>query len=135
MSTLKNIKKHTFNCFADKRGYLLPIDLDMFDFQPKRIFVVNGVPVGSVRGNHSHYKTKQYLICTRGSVNVMLDDGTTTKTITLTQNESVLIPELVWDSQEFLTENAEILVVCSTKYDINDYILTYDEFINTVNNG
>ena len=65
----------------------------------------------------------------------MLDDGTTTKTITLTQNESVLIPELVWDSQEFLTENAEILVVCSTKYDINDYILTYDEFINTVNNG
>jgi len=130
---LDSLKKHTFTCFADNRGYLLPVDLDIVDFVPKRIFVVNDVPVGCTRGNHSHHKTQQYLICTKGSVNVMLDDGKMTKTINLKQNESILIPELVWDSQEFLTEEAEILVICSTKYDINDYILTYDEFIKVIN--
>ena len=59
-----NIQK--IKSFTDERGNLLPIEFSQLDFDPKRIFVVNDVPVGDVRGNHAHYKTKQYLICTKG---------------------------------------------------------------------
>ena len=124
--------KQYLHNFSDDRGCLLPIEFDSIDFTPKRVFVVNNVPIGDIRGNHSHFKTKQYLICTNGSVNVILDDGKS-KTITnLIKNESILIPELIWDSQEFLTKDSEILVLCSTKYDIDDYILTYDEFLKSI---
>jgi len=51
----------------------------------------------------------------------------------LNVGESILIPKMVWDSQEFLDKNSEILVVCSTEYDINDYILNYNEFLNLTN--
>jgi UDP-2-acetamido-3-amino-2,3-dideoxy-glucuronate N-acetyltransferase len=124
MSEIKSILK----TFEDKRGCLLPIEFSDLGFDPKRIFVVNNVPIGEIRGNHSHHKTKQYLICINGEVNVLLDDGVTKETIHLVKNESILIPELVWDAQEFLTDDAEIIVICSTGYDLDDYILTYEEF-------
>jgi|TARA_R110000824_G_scaffold27124_4_gene92535 dTDP-4-dehydrorhamnose 3,5-epimerase-like enzyme len=130
---VKNNIKCTLGVFEDYRGCLLPIEFTGLGFDPKRVFVVNSVPVGDVRGNHSHHKTKQYIICTNGSVNVMLDDGKTKKTTKLNKNQSIMVPELVWDSQEFLTEDAEILVICSTEYNIEDYILTYDEFIKVIN--
>lgn len=133
--SINKILKNKFESFVDNRGSLLPLSLDLIPFKPKRIFVVNDVPVGCVRGNHSHHKTEQYLICTQGSVDVFLDDGYNTKTINLNKNEGVLIPYLVWDSQKFLTKNTEILVICSTEYDINDYILTYDEFIKSIENN
>ena len=125
------MEKQYLHNFSDERGCLLPIEFDTIDFTPKRVFVVNNVSVGDIRGNHSHYKTKQYLICTNGSVNVMLDDGAGKTTTNLIKNESILIPELIWDSQEFLTKDTEIMVLCSTKYDIDDYILSYDEFLKT----
>ena len=121
------------NNFTDERGCLLPIEFESIDFTPKRVFVVNNVPIGDIRGNHSHYKTKQYLICINGSVNVILDDGKTKSTTLLVKNESILIPELVWDAQEFLEYNSEILVICSTEYDINDYILDYNNFLKILN--
>lgn len=115
--------------YEDERGSLLPIEFSSLPFEPKRIFIVNNVPVNMVRGNHSHYKTKQLIICTNGSVDVILHDGIRETTHNLTKNQQILIPELIWDSQRFLTNNAEILVICSNAYDLNDYILNFDEFI------
>jgi|TARA_Y100000034_G_scaffold134896_1_gene204712 dTDP-4-dehydrorhamnose 3,5-epimerase-like enzyme len=125
-------KKDYLKSFDDKDGWLLPVEFSILNFIPKRVFVVNNVPAGKIRGNHSHYKTRQYLICTNGSVKVFLDDGKKTEEILLTKNESILIPELIWDSQQFLSEDSEILVICSTEYDIKDYILDYKEFKNII---
>jgi len=61
-----------------------------------------------------------------------LDNGTSIETKLLSEGDAILIPELIWDSQEFLAEGSSIMVLCSTEYDINDYILTYDEFINEI---
>ena len=126
-------KKEYLKSFDGKDGWLLPVEFNILSFVPKRVFVVNGVPAGKIRGNHSHYKTRQYLICTNGSVKVFLDDGKVIEEILLTKNESVLIPEMIWDSQQFLSEESEILVICSTEYDINDYILEYDKFLSIIN--
>ena len=40
----------------------------------------------------------------------------------------LLIDNLIWDSQKFLTESTELLVLCSTEYDIGDYIMDFDKF-------
>lgn len=114
----------------DNRGSLLPIEFNTLPFEPKRIFIVNNVPLNEIRGEHSHYITKQLIVCTKGIVKVLLDDGKFKSEHILYKNQSILINEMIWDTQQFLTEDAEIMVLCSTNYDINDYILDYNEFLN-----
>ena len=125
-----NIKTH--KVFNEDRGYLLPINFSELDFEPKRIFVVNSVPASEVRGGHAHYTTRQLLICTTGSVSVTLDTGISKNTVVLSKGQSILIPKLVWDSQMFLTKTTQIVVLCSTEYNIDDYILDYDTFLTTI---
>jgi len=128
-------KKIKLKNFLDERGLLLPFEFNELEFEPKRLFIVKDVPAGLIRGSHSHFTTKQFLICSKGVVDVFLDDGTKKEKITLTQGEAILIPELIWDRQEFMDINSEIIVVCSTEYDINDYIFDYNEFLKIKNNN
>ena len=122
-----NIKTH--KDFNEDRGYLLPITFSELDFEPKRIFIVNNVPPNDVRGNHAHHTTRQLLICTNGGVKVTLDYDTRRKeTYTLKKGQSIIIPKLVWDSQEFLSIDSEIVVLSSTEYNPKDYITDYREF-------
>ncbi len=115
--------------YDDERGSLLPIEFNDLPFKPKRAFIVNNVPIGVRRGNHSHYVTQQLIICTKGSVEVILHDGNEEKSFILKQNNQILVPQLVWDTQVFLTTDAEILVFCSTLYDVNDYIFDFQKFL------
>jgi len=62
------------------------------------------------------------LICVKGSVKVNLKDKDGLECITLYENEYVYIPNLIWDSQDFLTGNDVLLVLCSTNFDEEDYI-------------
>lgn len=121
------------NSFEDSRGSLLPIEFDSLPFIPKRVFIVNNVPINIIRGNHSHYTTKQYIICTNGSVDVILHDGINEITYSLYKGDSIIIPEMIWDSQKFTSENTEIIVFASTNYDKNDYIFNFDEFLKIKN--
>jgi dTDP-4-dehydrorhamnose 3,5-epimerase-like enzyme len=119
----------TLKTFKDPRGSLIPIEFTNLPFVPKRAFVVNNVPVNTVRGEHSHYTTQQLVICTKGSVIVSLHNGIEEKKYTLKECEQIYIPPLIWDSQTFLTEDTEILVLCSTSYDIRDYIFDFSTYM------
>ena len=124
-----------FKLFTDDRGgNLLPVEFANVDFVPLRVFVVNDVPKDAIRGEHAHYKTKQLLVCVRGSILVGLDDGTTTTEMILTEGESAYIDLFVCDYQQFLTENAIMMVLASTEYDASDYINDKIEFYNIVRN-
>jgi len=118
----------SFKYFEDERGILMPVEFFDLPFTPKRVFIVKNVPLNMVRGNHSHYNTKQYLICINGTVDVILHDGLNETIHNLIKGQSILIPELIWDSQKFTSEDSEILVLCSNEYDANDYILDFDKF-------
>jgi UDP-2-acetamido-3-amino-2,3-dideoxy-glucuronate N-acetyltransferase len=119
----------THKDYNENRGYLLPLNFSELDFEPKRMFVVNNVPIREVRGNHAHYTTRQLVICTNGHVTVRLDTGKKKTTAFLSKGQSIIVPKLVWDSQKFLTPDAEIVVLCSTEYDATDYILDYTTFL------
>jgi len=124
--------KQSLENFSDNRGDLRPLDFDRLPFLPKRLFIVSNVPKGETRGCHAHFKTRQFLICLKGEVEAILDDGKTKSSITLTPAEGVYVPELVWDSQIFKTDNDILLVLASTHYDKSDYIDCYSTFINSL---
>jgi UDP-2-acetamido-3-amino-2,3-dideoxy-glucuronate N-acetyltransferase len=44
-------------------------------FTPSRYFTVFDVPSKEVRGEHAHRECEQFLVCLRGSVSVVCDDG------------------------------------------------------------
>jgi hypothetical protein len=124
----------TLKVFEDFRGCLIPIEFNDLPFVPKRVFFINDVPVNCIRGNHSHYETKQFLICVGGIVEVIIHDGFKEKSYFLKKGETILIPELIWGAQKFILEKSEILVLCSTNYEENDYILDFETF-KKIKNG
>ena len=114
--------------FNDERGFLVPLEFSKIPFNPKRLFLVSDVPKGEVRGDHAHHKTKQFLICLRGEIEVVLYDGKKETSTILHPMEGIYVPHLIWDSQVFKTGDDLLLVLASTKYDINDYISSREEF-------
>jgi dTDP-4-dehydrorhamnose 3,5-epimerase-like enzyme len=113
--------------FIDNLGVLFPIEFSEINFMPKRIFCVSNVPAGGIRGGHAHYQTKQYLFCVKGKIKVLVQDKEKSEFV-LTEGQGYLIDSMVWDSQQFLTGNDVLLVICSEPYRKEDYILDYDEF-------
>ncbi len=115
--------------FTDERGgELLPIEFKDLLFDAKRVFTVCDVPINSIRGEHAHYETEQILICVRGSILVSLDYGSKIDEVVINSGEYIFIDKMVWDSQKFLTGNDFMIVLCSTNYNLKDYILDKDEF-------
>jgi len=127
----EKIKK--LNIFSDERGDLIPLEFDKVPFVPKRIFTVSNVPKNSIRGNHSHFETVQMLICVSGEIEVILHNGINEEIRKIKKGEYVLVDNMIWDSQKFLSNDSILLVICSTDYNIDDYILDFDEFLSIKN--
>ena len=63
MITINDVKLIKLNTFLDSEGSLVPIEFDSTaPFEVKRVFYVYGVHNQNDRGEHSHHKTKQFLI-------------------------------------------------------------------------
>ena len=116
-------------------GNLIPIESELdIPFDIKRVFYVYGVKNQNDRGKHSHYKTKQLLICLSGKIEVTCDDGKKRKKYVLSEpNEAVYIPEMIWDEQKYMSKDSVLLVLSNTHYNPNDYIEDYDEFKRIAN--
>jgi len=119
--------------FIDERGCLTAIEHVILPFNPVRSFLIHDAPVAQIRGGHAHYKTQQFLICIQGSVKVYLHDGMKQLITILGQGETIYIPNLVWDSQEFLEEHTIMIVYCSTPFDKNDHINDFKPFTELKN--
>lgn len=100
-------------------------------FNPQRYFLILDVPNQEVRGSHAHKECEQFLICVKGSVNVMVDDGEVRSEVVLDSPDlGVYIPPLVWGTQYRYSKDAVLLVFASHAYDDLDYIRNYEEFQN-----
>ena len=53
--------------------------------------------------------------------------------IKIKKGDYIVVDKLIWDSQKFLTEDSTLLVICSTEYNIDDYILDFNEFLKIKN--
>ena len=115
----------------DLRGMLVFAEVvEQLPFTPRRFFVIYDVPSREVRGEHAHHQLQQLLICLRGAVSVVVDDGEHRAEIILNSPTSALyIPPMIWATQYAYSANAMLLVLASHQYDASDYIRDYDAFL------
>lgn len=132
MNIKQLLKSHSVR--GDDRGQLVAIESNIdVPFEIKRIFYIYGTIQGVPRGNHAHYKTKQYLISVSGSCKVTLDNGLEKVTYELdSQNKGLLQNEYVWGVMHDFSNDCVLLVLASEHYEDADYIRDYNQFIKQV---
>lgn len=118
----------------DLRGSLAAVELNAdLPFVPARFFAVFGVPSTSVRGEHAHRTCAQVLVCLRGSLRCIVDDGDRRHEVTLDSPDTGLfMPPMTWGSQFDYSHDAVLGVFASLAYDRADYIRDYDTFLTEV---
>jgi len=129
-TSVRRVTRHRLTRVDDLRGTLTVGEfLREIPFQAKRYFIVSDVPGTEVRGEHAHRKCEQFLVCIRGSVSVVVDDGSATEEIELNQSHRGLyVPPMIWAVQFKYSPDAMLLVFASDYYDAADYVRDYDEF-------
>jgi len=131
LSSVSGVKLHKLPRYQDLRGALSVGEFSKdLPFQPKRYFLVFDVPSQETRGEHAHRICHQFLICVKGSVRVLADDGARREEFTLNSPSVGLhLPPMIWGTQYQYSPGAVLLVFASEGYDSEEYIRHYDEFI------
>lgn len=112
-------------------GYLTPIEsLGEIPFEVKRLYYIYGVGKDITRGHHSHKKLHQMLICLNGSVDIRLENFFGEEKYTLNDpSVGLYVGPDNWREMSNFSDDAVLLALASEKYDPEDYIRDYDEFI------
>lgn len=121
---LPKVENRSGNLTSIQNSIEVPFDI-------KRIFYLYDIPGGKDRGAHAHLECHQFLIAGSGSFDVLLDDGKSKKLVTLNQPyKGLFVPAGIWASEVNFSSGSICLVLASHKYDKNDYIRDYQEFLN-----
>jgi UDP-2-acetamido-3-amino-2,3-dideoxy-glucuronate N-acetyltransferase len=130
-TSVHGVTLHTMPLVTDLRGNLTVGEFEQhIPFSVKRYFMVFDVPSAETRGEHAHKKCHQFLICAKGSVSVVADDGKTRQEFLLQKpNQGVFLPAGTWGIQYKYSSDAVLLVFASEHYNADDYIRNYDDFL------
>ena len=83
-----------------------------------------------MRGVHAHKKLEQVIIAFAGKFKIILDDGQERKIFILDQpNLGLYVAPGIWREVYPLEENGVCAVLASRKYEEDDYIHDYDDFL------
>jgi dTDP-4-dehydrorhamnose 3,5-epimerase-like enzyme len=101
-------------------------------FDVKRFMEISNVPNGETRGYHAHKENEQLLLCFSGSVVVRTEikneaGEIVEQTHNLEEGDFLYMPPLTWGEQTYYG-NAVLHVLCSKKFDEQDYIREYEQF-------
>ena len=124
-------KLEEFKVLGDHRGQLVALEANrQIPFDVKRVFYIYGTQEGVPRGNHSHYKTKQFLVAVNGSCKVTLDNGKEKEIFDLNRpNLGLFQDALIWGSMHDFSSDCVLMVLADEYYDASDYITDYDKFL------
>jgi dTDP-4-dehydrorhamnose 3,5-epimerase-like enzyme len=122
-----SIKVFTLPANSDSRGDLTAIDFGDLEINPKRVFWVRNVPIGTMRGGHFHKICNQLLVCMNGQVkvNIALPNGICFSD-TLKQNSAVFLPAYHFVEYIFLETNSELIVLADQFFDSKDVFTIED---------
>lgn len=120
----------------DLRGSLCVTEFaESIPFNPVRSYVVFDVPNEQIRGEHAHKKCEEYLICIKGSVDVLCDDGITEWTAHLKGGDAIYLKPLIWRELKNYRNDAIVCVLSSRPYEADDYIKNYSDFVRWVHSN
>lgn len=98
-------------------------------FAIARMFTVEA-PLGAARGRHAHRRCSQFMMCVRGAIEFLVDDGAAQRTFVLDRGHDALyVPPMLWQSVTFRTPQAVLIGMCDRPYEEGDYIHDYDAFL------
>ena len=115
---------------ADSRGNLSIIEqFKQIPFEIKRTYWIYDVPGGCNRGGHAYKENQEFIVALSGAFDVVLDDGKEKRIFSLNRSYNGLyVPKGMWRTMTNFSTNSLALVLSSTEYDVNDYIMDYEEF-------
>lgn len=121
---------------ADNRGSLSIIEnFKQIPFKIERSYWIYEVPGGEFRGSHAFKEQQELIIALSGSFDVVLSNGITEFKYTLNRSYyGLYVPKMYWRRLENFSTNSLAFILSDTKYDQNDYIRNFDEFINLQKN-
>jgi WxcM-like protein len=104
-------------------------------FPIARVYYLYDVPEGAARGGHAHRELEQ-LIIPIGSFDVIVDDGSNRRRITLDKPAvGLLVPRMIWRELENFSAGSFCVVLASAYYDEADYYREYGEFVAALASG
>lgn len=114
----------------DPRGNLSIIEqLKQIPFEIKRVYWIYDVPSGMDRGAHAYKENQEFIVALSGSFDVELDDGKSRQIFSLNRSYfGVYVPKGMWRTMKNFSTNSLALILSSTQYDKEDYIMDYEEF-------
>jgi len=114
-----------------KKGNITVVQNDeTVPFAVKRTYFLYDVPGGESRGGHAHKELKQLIVAASGSFSVTLNDGKVKRTFNLNRPyQGLLVVPGIWRTLDDFSSGSVCLVLASEKYDANDYIRDYNEFL------
>lgn len=127
----KNIGIINLPRIPDRRGTLSVIEqFNNIPFKIERAFWIFDVPGDSIRGGHAFRETQEFIVALSGSFDVVLHDGEKEQVYHLNRSYyGVYVPKMVWREMRNFSTNAIALVVASTPYCEDDYIMEFDVFV------
>jgi len=131
---VRGVKLIRLHHVEDMRGDLCVAEWQRdLPFVPRRVFMVYNVPDARVRGEHAHKECHQFLVCVKGSLAVVVDDGKNREEYTLEQPwVGLYLPPKVWGIQYKYSQDSVLMVFASHEYDAADYVRSYEDFLKLV---
>ena len=96
----------------------------------ERVFWTYYTPESIVRGRHAHHHTHMVLVAVSGRiiVNTQMPGGEIETFVLEKPNQGLYMPPYCWHTMQY-SHTAVQMVLASSKYDPEDYIRDYDEFL------
>ena len=116
---------------GDRRGNLSVVEqLNQVPFKIQRAFWIYDVPGDAVRGGHAFRETEEFVVALSGSFDVVLHDGEKEQVFHLNRSYyGVYVPNMIWREMRNFSTNSLALVVASTPYAEEDYIMEFGQFV------
>lgn len=120
---------------SERKGNITVVENNIvIPFDIKRIYYLYDIPGGEERGAHAHKELQQLIVAVSGSFDVVLDDGCVKRTFTLNRPyQGLLIVPGIWRELRNFSSGSVCLVLASHKYDENDYIRDYEDYLKYKN--
>ncbi|MGX7668386.1 sugar 3,4-ketoisomerase [Flavobacterium pedocola] len=130
MTTIQDCNILELPVVNDVRGNLTFVQEGFLPFNFKRVYYLFDVPSTAYRGGHSHKEQNEVLIALSGSFEVVLNDGKSSKTVTLNKpNIGLHIQTGIWRELQNFSSGAVCLVLAEDVFEESDYIRDYQEFL------
>jgi len=128
MSIVEFINLHSQD---DNRGSLIAIESNQdIPFNIERVYYLFNTSEDAARGFHAHKDLQQLAICVSGKCRMTLDDGTKKESVVLdSPTKGLLIKSNIWREIDSFSKDCVLLVLANHKYDEDDYIRDYQDFL------